>query len=360
VGSRADNLREAIGLFEGALAVIAGDEAPVWWAELNYLMGSALLHCPKTPRGSAMPRAIGCFENALSVWTHTTWPGCWAAVQFAMGTAWERNPNGSLSENLERAIGCYHAALGVRTREASPVGWARLQSSLGSAWLVYPGGDTRQNCERAIAALTGALEIWARESRRSEWASAQMSLGTAWTIMPTGSVAERESNLERAVRCFRAALESRSRERCPVDWASTQHNLGNALLTLAQVHGPREVNAALVRQAIECFGLAHSVRTPERSPVDWAKTAAAAGSAYGVLPVKDRNAALARATRYLSRAIAVFEKTGDERHAAHARRLLERVRSGSDGEGDVGLTDLDSKSLPRRERKLAERGDGGE
>jgi tetratricopeptide (TPR) repeat protein len=347
--SRGDNIRQAIHYYEDALRVIDRELAPQWWAELNHYLGCAIMDCPNTRRAESIPRAIGCFEHSLEVWTRSSSAGHWAAVQYSLGMAWERKPDGVRSENLELALGCYYAALAIRTREVNPIAWARLQNAVGAAWLAFPEGDARQNVERSIAAHTAALEVWARESRRSEWASTQNALATAWTVLPTGSHAERVDNLERAIACFRSTLDIRTKERSPSEWASTQHNLGNALLALGQASESGDVDAHAVRQAIVCFNNALTVRTRQRSAVDWAKTQAALGSALSIIPARDRNALLASASNHLREALGVFIAAGDERNEQHVRKLLKSVRGTLNDGDDVSLVETDEPKPPRIE-----------
>ncbi|GEM_PF-3097959 len=352
--ARADNIRQAIHYYEDALRSIDRDSAPQWWAELNHYLGCAIMDCPNTRRSESIPRAIQCFEHALSVWTRASSPGHWAAVEYSLGMAWERKPDGERGENLERALGCFYGALAIRTREANPVGWARLQNAVGAAWLAFPEGDHRQNIERSIAAHTAALEVWARESRRSEWAATQNALATAWTVLPTSAHAERVDNLERAIACFRSTLDIRTKERSPTEWASTQHNLGNALLALGQAAESGDVDAHAIRQAIVCFNNALTVRTRQRSAVDWAKTQAALGAALSVIPARDRNALRSSAANHLREALAVFVAANDERNEQHVRKLLGKLKDQLNDGADVELVDTDEPKQPRIELKRAE------
>jgi tetratricopeptide (TPR) repeat protein len=350
--SRADNIRQAILLYERALEVVRRDEAPQWWAELNHYLGCAILDCPATKRETAIPRAIDCFNNALQVWTRTAAPAHWASVQYSLGIAYERNPVGEKADNIERAVGCLTAALAVRTREANPIGWARAQNALGNAWMGFPEGDARQNTERAIAANTAALEVWALESRRSEWASTQNALATAWTVLPTPSVQERVDNLERAVACFRSTLDIRTKERTPGEWASTQHNLGNALLMLGQSGESGSPDAHAIRQAIMCFNNALTVRTKDRVPAEWARTQAALGTALAAMPSRQHNTLATQAIEHLAAAERVFRRTGDERNAAVVAKRIASLREELGG-GEVGLVDDEHADTPRIEVKRA-------
>jgi tetratricopeptide (TPR) repeat protein len=105
----------------------------------------------------------------------------------------------------------------------------------------------------------------------------QSNLGNALAML-----GERESGTERleeAVLAYREALKECTPDRVPLDWARTQMNLGNALSTL----GERESGTERLEQAVLAYREALKEYTPDRVPLDWARSTGNQGIALMLL-----------------------------------------------------------------------------
>jgi tetratricopeptide (TPR) repeat protein len=300
IGSRTENLREAIACYQRALEVYTREAIPQDWATTQNNLGAAWGDLPGGDREQNLREAIACYQRALEVLTRDAFPQDWAMTQNNLGAAWGCLPGGDREQNLREAIACYQRALEVYTREAFPQAWAMAQNNLGIAWGDLPGGDREQNLREAIACYQRALEVRTREAFPQDWAATQNNLGVAWGDLPGG---DREQNLREAIACYQRALEVRTREAFPQDWAMTQNNLGNGWQSLPG--GDRELN---LREAIACYQRALEVRTREAFPRDWAQTQNNLGIAWGDLPGGDREQNLREAIACYQRALEVFTR----------------------------------------------------
>ena len=81
--------------------------------------------------------------------------------------------------------------------------------------------------------------------------------------------------MEEAVAAHREALKEQTRDRVPLDWATTQDNLGGALFILGNTFlnlGERESGTRRLKEAVVAFREALKELTPDRVPLEWAKT----------------------------------------------------------------------------------------
>ena len=123
-------------------------------------------------------------------------------------------------------------------------------------------------------------------------------LGNAYNDSPTG---ERGVNLAHAIACYEEALRFRTPENTPLEYARTQNNLGNAYAQLPT--GERESN---LTRAIACYEEALRFRTPETTPFQYANTQNNLGNAYRNLTAGDCEIHLANAIACYEKALSVY------------------------------------------------------
>lgn len=119
------------------------------------------------------------------------------------------------------------------------------------------------------------------------------NLGNAYHERILGDPA---ANTERAIALFREALTIRTPQRTPRDWATTQNNL--ALAYVDRISGDRAQN---IERAIESYEAALSIYTRASDPTTWAAIEDNLGNAW-----KDRRLGIAEEN--IERAIQAYER----------------------------------------------------
>jgi CHAT domain-containing protein/tetratricopeptide (TPR) repeat protein len=271
-GTHADNIEDAIRRHQSALEVFGAQTNPVEWAETHQHLGSAYAQRVRGIRMENLEKAMGCFEKALTVRTKDTMPERWAESQSSVGAVYVDRIEGDPADNIEQAIAYCEAALGVFSPGNMPTKWALAHNTLGNAFCDRIAGERAENLEKAISCYRTALGIFTEESMPTDWARAQNNLGTAYLDRIRGDRAE---NVEDAIRCYRAALKIRTNLVIDMSWAVTRHNLASAFME--RLRGTRADN---VEEAINSYKAALTVRTHKESPVEWAMTHADLGYAY--------------------------------------------------------------------------------
>jgi tetratricopeptide (TPR) repeat protein len=199
------NLQEAIGLYEKAAKVYAGQEqqSEKKWASTQSNLGNAYVDLPTGDRAANLQKAIAAFEAALRVSTEKDFPAVWAGIQNNLGNAYVELPTGDRAANLQKAIAAFEAAQRVSTEKDFPARWATAQNNLGTAYSQLPTGNRAANLQKGIAAFEAALRVSTEKDFPADWAEIQCNLGTAYGQLPTGDGA---ANLRKAKVCFEAAL----------------------------------------------------------------------------------------------------------------------------------------------------------
>jgi tetratricopeptide (TPR) repeat protein len=282
-------LEEAVTVYHASLEERTRDRVPLDWAMTRNNLGNALQTLGALERGTArLEEAVTAYREALEELTRDRVPLDWAKTQNNLGAALlilgDRKGDPSL---LEEAVTAYRKALKERTRDRVPREWAATQSNLGTA-LEHLGarkGDTSL-LEKAVIAFREALEEYSRDRVPLDWAATQNNLGAA--LLTLGQHERGTTRLEKAVTAFRAALEERTRDRVPLDWAMTQNNLGYALTRL----GEHKNDTVLLEEAVTAYRAALEERTRERVPLDWAATKNNLGHALGRLGVRKGDTSL--------------------------------------------------------------------
>ena len=248
--------RDAAALYAEAAELVPFDAGASWRYRLAH--GIVLTDLGQEfGNNAALREAISVYEQALALAPRDRVPLDWAATQNNLGIALrslgERKGDTSL---LEDAVTAYRAALEERTRERVPLEWATTQTNLGNA-LRHLSKHKRDTSllAKAATAYRAALEERTRERVPLDWATTQNNLGVA--LRSLGERKGDTSLLEEAVIAYRAALEEYTRDRVPRDWAYSQHSLGNCLAELANLSATPEAHLAAaithMQNAVEGF-----------------------------------------------------------------------------------------------------------
>lgn len=271
-GERAENIEWAIDLYRQALQVRIRSAFPLEWAMTqNSLAGVYYLRI-RGERSENLERAIQYFEQVLEVRTRHGPPQDLASTQNDLATAYRERIRGERAENIEKSIQYYEQALDARTRAADPERWALTQNNLGNAYCKRIRGVRAESIELAIYHCRQALEVYTRHAFPHDWASVQDNLGNAYRYRIRG---DRLQNIEQAIYHCQQALTVRTRQALPNDWAQTQNNLGNAYRY--RLRGDREQS---IEQAIHQYKQALEVYTEQKYPEDWAQVQNNLGNAY--------------------------------------------------------------------------------
>jgi tetratricopeptide (TPR) repeat protein len=259
-GKQAENIEKAIDHYKMAMTVRTREADPERWALTQFNLGGAYYQRIRGKREENLELAIYYFRQALEAGTDQTDPKHWATIQYSLGKVYRYRIHGGRSENIEQAIYHYQQALEVHSRSISSIDWANLQTDLGSAYLVRIRGDRLGNIEQSIHHFQQALEVKTHDAFPKDWAHIQNDLGIAYLARING---ERAQNIEEAICCFEKALEVRTRQAIPEDWAGTLNNLAGAM----RIHGSPEE----IEQSIEYIHQALEVYTRQAYPQYWAR-----------------------------------------------------------------------------------------
>jgi len=271
-GERAENPEEAIRHYEQALEIRTRDAYPKEWAITQNNLAYTYYKRVRGQRAENLESAILHAHQALKVYTHRLDPHYWAIAKNTLGEIYRIRNCGSRARNIERAIYHLKQALDVHTIQEFPKDWARIQNNLGNAYLARIRGRQADNIEHAIAHYQKALKVRTRLNDPEHWAVTQYNLGNAHRNRIRG---DQTINIEQAIHHFHQALEVHTRREFPSDWAQARNNLGNA--HLARIRGDRATN---IERAIHHFGQALNVHTEQVFPEEWAQIQNNLGNAY--------------------------------------------------------------------------------
>ena len=300
LGSRADDLEEAIFHYEQALEVYTRQATPSDWAMTQSNLANAFKNRIRGERGKNLEQAIDYYKQGLKVHTRQAYPDEWAMTQHNLATAYQDRIRGERGENLEQAIDHYKQALEVHTRQATPSKWAMTQNNLAALYRNRIKGERGDNLEQAIFHAEQALEVRTRQAYPEYWADTQNNLANAYLDRIRG---ERGDNLEQAILHARQALEVRTRQAFPEKWAETQNNLANAYLY--RIKGERRDN---LEQAIHHYRQALEVRTRQAYPEKWAATQNNLALAYSDRIKGERRDNLEQAIYHYEQALEVYTR----------------------------------------------------
>jgi CHAT domain-containing protein/tetratricopeptide (TPR) repeat protein len=413
-----DNLERAIDCFQKALPYTRPGSSPEGYARLQFNLGEAFRKLPTDDRDQNLQRAIKHYQEALRFLRPNSFPILYGKTQSGLGTAY-RHSTGVGVDHLARAIQCFQEALGVLTPEnaaeqyeTSQRGltecyqqWLRVQRlhpspsnsdlaqgdqtvgtstyaaspiTVGQSTVGMPliqaikqfidsetPPDEKDQASRRLSELFGNAFAQNRDASRAHHFADTLAtidrlaealkldpstasslialclqtleklrpedsyvrylvlnhLGIAYRNLPTGDA---EANLRRAIECFDEALRLRSPERSPEDYAVTLNNLGNAYRNLQ--FGDLEAN---LRRAIACFEEALRLQTPLTGPIGYGIANLNLGTAYQDLPTGDLAANLSKAIscfeealRFLTPESAALEYAGAQDNLGSAYQQL--------------------------------------
>jgi hypothetical protein len=101
----------------------------------NTISQTSILNRIRGERADNLEQAIALFEAALTVRTREAFPASRAMTLQNLAIAYSERTRGERADNLERAIAHCEAALTVCTREAFPIRWAATQHNLANTYL---------------------------------------------------------------------------------------------------------------------------------------------------------------------------------------------------------------------------------
>ena len=259
LGVRAENLEQAIGHLQAALAVYSRQADAQEWAGAHNVLGIAYWQRIRGAPAENQDTAISHFEAAQEVFTRAADPQQWAQLQNNLAAVHWNRILGERAANVEEAIARFEAALTVFTQDSDPARWAAAQNNLANAYGSRLRGDPADNREQAIVHLKAALMVFTRAGYPNEWAQVQNNLAIAYMALDRG---DRADNQDKAIAGLQAALEVFTRDSFPQQWAQAQYNLG--IVYASRIRGEKPANR---QQAIAAFEAALSVFTRDADPL---------------------------------------------------------------------------------------------
>ncbi len=347
--SHADNLEQAIKLYQQALTRINPIEDTIRWGSVQSDLGLVLLQREYGKRSDNLEQAKLALEQALTVRTRELQPWDWAVSMMNLAKVWSQRIEGDRQANLVQAVDAYqqvltlinpqnspplwgqlmndlgatyllqtpsdpihysalaiqhfHKALTVRTRLRSPQAWAETTDNLATAYLWQPVSPRTVNLEQAISLYQQVLTIRNRNSVPEVWAETMTHLGDAYFMRLRGRTI---ANVEQAIRCYEGALTVYTQEQHFLQWSKLQHRLGTACM-----RSQEGSKAKQLERAIHCFQAVLSLSDYKAAPVNWADTMNNLGLAYAELSQCQANNAmlLTQAVDALQQALTVYTLT---------------------------------------------------
>lgn len=272
LGSRAENLEQAIYHFEQALTAIIPETMPVDWVQTMMNLANAYSHRIRGDRAENIEQAIDIYQQALTVITKSTMQIDWANAMLNLAIAYRNRIRGDRAENIELTIEASQQALTVFTEADMPADWSGTMNNLANAYIDRIRGGRAENIELAIEASQRALTIRTKVAMPVEWSGTKNNLANAYAMRVRGDQAE---NIEQAIEAYQQVLTVRTKAAMPFEWADTMNNLAAAFID--RIRGERAENIEL---AIEAYQQNLTVFTETTMPVDWAITMSGLALAY--------------------------------------------------------------------------------
>jgi CHAT domain-containing protein/glutaminase len=301
LGSRAENLEDAIAAYQQALTVFTQTTMPIDWATTLVNLAIAYRNRIRGDWAQNLEDAIAAYQQALTVFTPTNMPALWANTMNNLANAYADRIRGERTDNLEQAIEAYQHSLTVRTRDAMPTEWAEAMMNLGNAYAIRIRGERTDNLEQAIEAYQHSLTVRTRDAMPTEWATTMMNLAIAYQQRIQG---DRADNLEQAIEAYHHSLTVRTRDTMPTEWATTMMNL--AIAYFIRIRGYRAEN---LEQAITIYHQVLTVFTQTAMPIDWARVKMNLANAYYSRIRGDRAQNLEDAIDAYQQALIIFTRS---------------------------------------------------
>jgi hypothetical protein len=275
-------LAESVQILHEALA-ITPEETPLW-LDIQISLGNAYGALGNRETGGTnRDKSIRAYQEALKRMTFEVAPMQWSRAMIGLGNALSiaGRQDGS-PDRLKAAVTVLRSLLSKSPRERNPSLWANVQSSIGNALGTL--GERENNVDHlraAIAAFEEALKERTPERGTSRRAIVHSNLGNTQRIL--GERLGSSEILEEAIRSILTALSERTREKAATasrHWARHQFNLGKALFALGT---DDTTHTTRLREALEAYQAAATVRTRENGPIQWAATQTALAEALAML-----------------------------------------------------------------------------
>ncbi|MEA5448715.1 tetratricopeptide repeat protein [Leptolyngbya sp. CCNP1308] len=144
LGNRAAQIELAIATYNWVLTELPPHSVD-WATTLNNL-ATAYRHRLMGDPADNLEQAIKLYQQALAVPSPLTWP----VTMTGLGAAYRDRIHGDPAENIERAIAAYQQALGAISRHSQPMAWAMVTNHLAAVYGDRQRGDRRCNIDMAI------------------------------------------------------------------------------------------------------------------------------------------------------------------------------------------------------------------
>jgi len=302
---------------------------PIEWAVTTHNLANVLRDRLRRNRADNLEEAIRLYEASLEIRTREANAVQWAMSLHNLAIAYRRRVHGSPEANIDRAIALSLQALEVRTRESASLRWAQTLCTLGNAWAERPHGDPAANLRNAREAYENALEVITPESTPFDAAVILRNLGKIRGLL---HFSHGEGTAEEAVASCQAALEIHRLDTAPLEHREAADILGFIHFGLARW----DEAAAAFSSALEASEILYQTGpTPDSRTIELregrgrgARTAYALArsdrltEAVEVLErsqVRTLNEALARDEAFLGEA--------REEHRAAFEEVRERIRA---------------------------------
>jgi tetratricopeptide (TPR) repeat protein len=299
---------------------------------------------------------------ALTVFTRQAYPAEWAAATANLASI--DDLIGQATHDLGRqrkGVDLLRTILATKSRTDEPDAWAVLQFNIGSALTkIGKSSDDKVALAEGADALLAAAAVWKGTVHVMEWGMAQYSLGD--NLIAQGRAAEAVSTLqsalaggnltdpvalqtllvlghaqqllvgdardraafEPAIATFRRAIALN--DPTAVGRAKAQTGLGYSLM----MQGIAASDAALIRQAVEQFAAALTVRTPDGVIADWTESTVDLGLAQlelGVIGLSQADVETAQKTFSSARQIREAKGLPPDDGISRASELADKVHA---------------------------------
>jgi len=251
-----EQLHEAVGLYDKALAICPGEEV-LLCARIIARKATALQALPENGV-TFLGYARAAFEKAIPLLRDFGLPEEVAEAEMNLGVVIQ-NLAGAGRARITDAIAAYQRALRTFDRQRFPQEFAILQNNLATAFLAMPFTDERGKMREALAvqAFEEGLKVVTLIDHPTEYAMLQNNLGNA---LQYASSSHRAENNLRALDAYEQALKVRTRAASPMEYANTIANRANCLWNLPDdVAHPEHGNLSNLTTARESYAEAREI-----------------------------------------------------------------------------------------------------
>ncbi len=145
LGQRAAQIELAIATYNWVLTELATNSVD-WATTLNNL-ATAYRHRQIGNPADNLEQAIKLYQQALAVRSPLTWP----VTMTGLAAAYRDRIHGNPAENIDSAIATYEQVLAAMPQHQLPLAWATVANHLAAAYADRPTGDRLDNIDAAIS-----------------------------------------------------------------------------------------------------------------------------------------------------------------------------------------------------------------